>query len=81
MNIRRLIQQSHLKRLPAGKSCLIADTDELTLDMNDRVLSTQSLVYTSLPTGKSHGWIWHFDTKGTYKDGVQTWFNVLARHI
>ncbi len=79
---RSKIQQSHISMLPAGKSCLITDYEELVHNMKDELIHTKSLLFTSIPGEKNKKtWQWEFDTTGSYNKGAKTTFNVLAIEI
>ncbi len=83
MNILRAkIQKSHIDSLPANKSCLITDYEELISTMDDVRVNKKKLLYTKLPSGKNVcKWNWLFDTTGTYNNNYKTTFNVIALEI
>ncbi|MFO7656813.1 MAG: hypothetical protein R6W78_07080 [Bacteroidales bacterium] len=80
--LRANIQQSHIKSLPTGKSCLITDAEELVIEKEGKIKEIKSLIYTSLTDGLNiKKWQWEFDFSGTYNVGYNTMFNVIAMEI
>ena len=76
---RKLIQQKHLELLPANKSCIITDYEEL--NYNDQMQLTQQkpLVHVHLPNNKETvKWRWNFDMNKTYHNNYKTVFKVMA---
>lgn len=79
---RKIIQSSHIKSLPAGKSCLITDFEEQIYDRTDKFVENHNLLYTELPEGKKEQeWIWNFDTLMTYYPNRKTDFKVIAKQF
>ena len=79
LQIRRLIQETHLKLLPKLKSCLISDIEELAIDAQNNVIGKKPLVYTDkLQLNSSDSWVWKFDNHQTYHLQHNTWFNVIG---
>jgi hypothetical protein len=78
-NLRQYIQTNHLNLLQAGKSCLIADFEEVTTENSGKELNRVRLIHANLPKEIiQKTWIWHFDTRMTYNPGCCTFFNVMA---
>jgi hypothetical protein len=81
-SFRKLIQTNHLQLLPADKSALITDYEELNLDKNDKVINRRKLVHISIPNEKEAAkWKWSFDLKKTYHADSKTIFKVVAVEI
>jgi hypothetical protein len=77
--LRKRIQESHLKLLKTGYSCLITDYEEVHLDKDNSITGKQTLVHCTLPAGKYRkSWTWNFDTHRTYDPGHNTLMNVVA---
>jgi hypothetical protein len=78
--VRSFVQKSHLNILPAGKSCLITDVQQTTIDLRNPSFSeSSSSLYTSLPkTNNTESWEWVFDTAGRYIKGKEIRFQVQA---
>jgi len=76
--LRRRIQKCHVDSLPAGKTCLITDYEELIYKEN--ILEIRNpLVHIKLPEGKrKRTWKWEFDSKMEYHKGRKTVFQVVA---
>ena len=80
--LRANIQKSHINSLPANKSCLITDYEELISTFDNTQESKKNLLYTNLPVGKNiHKWSWVFDTNGNYNINHKTTLNVIAFEI
>lgn len=78
-NLRKKIQETHLKLLPVGSSCLITDYEEVHLDDDDMIIGKYPLVHSTLPAGKYRKtWTWNFDTRKTYHQNHKTYMNVVA---
>ena len=78
-NLRKIIQETHLKLLPAGSSCLITDYEEVHLDDKDTIIGKYPLIHCALPAGKYRKtWTWNFDTRKTYNPDHKTHLNVVA---
>jgi len=77
--LRRNIQQNHLNILEPGKSLLITDFEEISLDSDREKLGSKPLIYTALPQPKKQNqWTWKFDTQFTYHQNCLTNFEVMA---
>lgn len=77
--LRRAIQEAHLRMLPAGRSSLITDYQELYVDSHEEVQGKENLIYCSLPEGSySEEWLWKFDSHKTYHPRWKTYFKVKA---
>jgi len=76
--LRRRIQKCHVDSLPAGKTCLITDYEELIYKEN--ILEKRiPLIHIKLPEGKrKRTWKWEFDSKMEYHKGRKTVFRVVA---
>lgn len=80
--LRSEIQKVHIASLPKGKSCLIADYEEVITDKDQNTPLKKNLVFTPLPDGQNiQEWRWDFDLSGTYNIGRTTAFNVIAMEI
>lgn len=76
---RKKIQQQHLDALPAQKSCLITDYEEIIIKPStNEIEETKPLLHVSLSDTIKESWQWDFDTKQTYNAGKITLFNVFA---
>jgi hypothetical protein len=74
-----LLQQSHLKLLSPGKSCLISDVKEYFYDEDDQLIETTELIKCPLPSAvNTESWKWEFDPLGEYKPGFKTISQVVA---
>jgi hypothetical protein len=77
--IRYSIQQKHLNMLEPGKSLLISDFEEISVDTTGKELCRKPLIFAPLPVNsKKQEWIWRFDTQMNYRQNCNTYFNVLA---
>lgn len=78
--VRSFVQKSHLEILPVGKSCLIADIQQTTIDLrNPSSSESSSSLYTSLPkVNDTESWEWVFDTAGRYIEEKEIRFQVQA---
>jgi hypothetical protein len=80
--INGLLQQAHLKMLPAGRTCLITDVREINLDLSDGNEDVLELLYIPLPAAHHRQtWEWQFDPEGNYKSGKRTVLQVVAQEI
>ncbi len=78
MDLRKMIQQSHLDSLQGGQSCIITDFEERVYE-GSRLERVSPLVHVPLPEGKRKTtWEWLFDSQKTYYSGKTTRFNVVA---
>jgi hypothetical protein len=79
IELRKLIQQTHLNRLPAQKSCLITDKEEVWLNKQHEIIDKKTLLFCSIPENhKIDSWSWHFDNHYKYHNNCSTWLNVEA---
>jgi hypothetical protein len=82
LQLRKLIQETHINLLPKSRSCLISDVEELTTDKEDNIIYRKKLVYSDLlNTNAEREWIWHFDNHYTYNTKANTWFRVIAQNF
>lgn len=78
-DFRKKIQENHLAFLKPGKSCLIADQEEIVSNSKNQLVTTKKTVYADLPEGKRRmEWKWAFDQGGAFNKGNRTEFNVIA---
>jgi hypothetical protein len=78
LQIRRLIQQSHLDTVALDNSCIITDYEERIYEKG-QLEERNRLVHVPVPEGKRKStWEWYFDSQKTYHPGKITRFNVLA---
>lgn len=78
LELRKLIQQSHLDSLPDAHSCIITDFEERVYADN-KLERISPLIHVPLPEGKRKTtWEWLFDSQKTYYSGKITKFNVVA---
>ncbi|HBF89210.1 MAG TPA: hypothetical protein DDX39_11265 [Bacteroidales bacterium] len=78
-NTRRFIQNYHIEMMPAKKSLLISDFEEILFDKKDIERSRKKLIYSNLFNPEvGEKWIWKFDTKKMYNTNYKTYFNVIA---
>lgn len=77
--IRKIIQQNHLKSLPVGKSCIITDYAEINYTDKQTPIIKKSLIYvdTKCLTNRQE-WFWNFDTRKSYRKNMNTYFKVMA---
>jgi hypothetical protein len=76
--LRVSIQQKHINSLPAGKSCLITDFEELIFSKQNELEDTLKLIHIPLPESKiASSWQWNFDHHD-YVSGKNVTFNVLT---
>lgn len=81
MELRIMIQQNHLDTMPAGKTCLITDYEELVFENENNLEKTNQLIHIPLPQEKITGrWQWQFDHQDYYQ-GKNVVFNVLSMEI
>lgn len=74
-----LLQQSHLRMLPPGKSCLVTDIIEKNTDLENGTPEMTALIGFSLPDAASkETWEWQFDPVGGYRAGKKTVMQVVA---
>ncbi len=78
MKLRKNIQQSHIESLPPGRSCVIADVEEISRDKTGKE-SIKDIAYCVFPDAvRQESWIWHYDMTGDYKSGKQSYYKVQA---
>ncbi len=76
---RAYIQSQHISLLPAGKSVIITDYEELNLDDNNKIINRKNLIHTDLlPNKNIEKWQWKFDQSKTYHSDCKTFFKVMA---
>jgi hypothetical protein len=81
-DLRRLIQQTHLNLLPANKSCIITDIEELWVNKKDEIIGKKQLIYTDFQKYTiDDAWIWQFDNHFNYHDHCKTWLKVVVSQI
>jgi hypothetical protein len=81
-NMNALLEQSHLKLLIPGRSCLITDILETRIDLVDGSIENKTVISCSLPSPKhSETWEWHFDPLGDYRQGKKTVLQVMAMEL
>ena len=81
LSVRRRIHRDHLQFLPAGKSCLISDYQEMVTDRKGRE-ETRVVIHADLPPVQNRKeWIWDFDRSGNYHPGKKTRFKVIALEL
>ncbi len=79
---RKQIQSNHLNLLPAGKSALITDYEELNFNDKEEIIQNKKLVHINLPhQNRAKKWKWKFDLKKTYHTNLTTVFKVMAIEI
>lgn len=72
------IQNEHVDNLPRGKTTLICDQEEWTLDSNENIQTRRPLLHVPLPEGTFQNWIWKFDTHMMYYPSLMTYFKVTS---
>ncbi len=79
---RAYIQTQHISLLPAAKSVLITDYEELNLDDDNKIINSKKLIYTKLLLNKNiERWQWKFDQHKTYHQDCKTFFKVMATNL
>ncbi|MCK4663804.1 MAG: hypothetical protein KAT68_13110 [Bacteroidales bacterium] len=79
LQIRKKIQEVHIKSLPLNKSCLITDHEELVLNDKNELEKKNNLIFVDLPKGNFRKkWTWKFDSCKTYIKNKKTYFNVIG---
>ncbi len=81
LDFRRNVQQHHIDMLPRGKSCMVADREEITYDQTGKEISRKQTVYFPTIFQNAEKWIWEFDTRMTYYEGKKTFFEVSATNL
>jgi hypothetical protein len=77
--IRKIIQDNHIKSLPKGKSCLVSDWIELSEDLSGGEVREKPLIFSSLLEAENYqSWDWIFDTHQMYRAKTKTTFKVRA---
>jgi len=74
------VQQRHIELLPSGRSCLVADYEEITYSPDGRENSRRTTVHHPIiqRIDDARRWRWEFDTKMTYYKEKMTFFEVLG---
>jgi len=73
------VQQRHIDLLPCGRSCIVADYEEITCMSDGKEISRRTTVHHSIiEHTDARRWKWEFDTKMTYYDDRMTFFEVLG---
>ncbi len=76
--LRKNIQAAHIKSLPKGRSCLITDIEEITVNKRGEK-KNRPLIYAALPKATNlKNWLWEFDNTGEYIQEKNTCFRVQA---
>ena len=75
---RKRVQECHIDLLPANRSCLVADYEEITCSPDDREIARNRSVFLPIVQSACRRWRWNFDTKMTYYSDKKTFFEVLA---
>jgi len=79
--LRKKIQEAHINSLPKGRSCMIADIEELT-ENKEGVKKNKQLIFADLSRTKNlKNWLWEFDDSGDYNPGETTYFSVQAMEL
>ncbi len=78
LSFRKNIQQHHVDMLPCGKSCIVADCEEIVYDKTGREISRKQTVHCPTIFSNAERWTWKFDTRMTYYAGKKTCFSVSA---
>ena len=79
MLFRRKVQQHHIHLLPAGRSCIVADYEEITCTSDGVEISRKTSVHHPIAQRTDvKRWTWKFDTQMTYCKDRITFFEVLA---
>ena len=77
--LREIIQRTHIESLPAGKSILITDHEEIWTNAAGQAIGSKNLIYTVLDPSKiSSRWQWFFDSHFNYYRNKNVVFNVTA---
>lgn len=76
------IQQHHMNQLPAQRTCLITDYEELIYLQSGELDCSNKLVFVDVPKSEDvQYWQWQFDNSQTYYDNRKTVFNVVATNL
>ena len=76
---RRQVQQFHLDLLPANRSCIVADYEEITYTPDLREVSRKPSVFHPITQRANvRRWTWQFDTQMTYYHNRMTSFEVFG---
>ncbi len=82
MAFRTNIQQHHIGLLPTGRSCIVADYEEMTYSQSGKEISRKTSVFHPIVQQPGNQqWIWEFDTKMTYYEDRKTFFKVFGAKI
>jgi hypothetical protein len=81
-SLRKLIQQKHIDSLPANKTILISDHEEIWYDSDGKTVGGKPLVFVKVADEKILSrWIWVFDTNLNYYPDRNVSFRVMAATI
>ena len=73
------VQHHHINMLPANRSCLVADYEEITCTPEGKEISRKTSVHHPIiHQTDARRWTWIFDTKKTYYKDRMTFFEVCA---
>ena len=76
---RENVQKRHIDLLPRGRSCMVADYEEIILTPEGKEISRKTSVYHPIiRRPDAQRWKWKFDTKMTYYKDKKTFFEVLG---
>ena len=76
-DLKQKIEESHLRSLPSGKSCIIVDYKENIINTKTGATTTNARVEANLPAGNfNEEWIWDFDLNGNYLPNSHVRFQV-----
>lgn len=82
VDIVKRIEQAHIKNLPKGKSCLIADFFQYEYDNKNNLVKETIRTATQLPSNPSRKeWIWDFDLSGNFINNRNVKFKVAAIQV
>ena len=82
INFSKNVQKQHIELLPRGRSCMVADYEEITRAPDDKEISRKlSVHHPIIKTANAQRWKWEFDTKMTYYRDKKTIFEVLGVEI
>ena len=82
VGFRKNVQKRHIDMLPRGRSCMVADYEEITYTPDGKEISRKTSVYHPvIHRPDARRWTWKFDTKMKYYDDKKTFFEVLGVEI
>jgi hypothetical protein len=77
--LREKIQSLHIQFIAEYKGVMITDYRENVYHKNGDLKSGKDLLYAEIKKAAAReNWVWDFDSKGLYNDGLATRFDVLA---